>query len=74
MLQIKDLSKILLNETIEAYRHHVHQLHNVLPSMLNVVDDGRACPICSGVSFEILYVLFLLVSLTSIFCMYYNIF
>jgi len=37
---------------MEAYRHHIFQLENNLPSIIvqDGLDNGSACPVCEGVS------------------------
>ncbi|XP_078490938.1 uncharacterized protein LOC144747066 [Ciona intestinalis] len=48
--QVKNLSKILLQEVMESYRHHVYQmqhLQDLLPDM-TTLDDGSKCPACNG--------------------------
>jgi len=45
-----DLSRILLNETLEAYRYHVHKLQFLNSDSADGLDNGTNCPVCEGVS------------------------
>jgi len=49
-----DLSRILLNETLEAYRYHVHKLQFLNSDSADGLDNGTNCPVCEGVSWRLL--------------------